>query len=130
MNAAKYTLAQQEGACMNGLRSTTGVYDFHELKLQPFLNTQIRPGIIHSGTKLSVSTETLTGTCTLVELRRLSTEDFTLTISTGSVGFRFLNHGCLHSDNMTTDLYHSAPPRDQFLPLTMPTMLWIETHQA
>ena len=128
MNAAKYMLAQQEGARMNGLRSTTGIYGFHEPKLQPFLKMQIRPGIIHSGTKLSVLTETLTGT--LVELRRLSTEDFTLTISTGSVGLRFLNHGCLHSDNMTTDLYHSAPPRDQVLPLTMPTMLWIETHQA
>ena len=48
-----------------------GTYGFHELKLQPFLNTPIRPGIIRSGTKLSSLTETLTGT--LVELRRLST---------------------------------------------------------
>ena len=37
---------------------------------------------------------------------------------------------CLQSDNKTTDLYHSGPPRDQFLPLTIPTMLWIETHQT
>ena len=48
-----------------------GTYGFHELKLRPFLNTPIRPGIIRSGTKLSLLTETLTGT--LVELRRLST---------------------------------------------------------
>jgi len=43
-------------------------------------------------------------------------------------GIEFLKFGCLQSD-MTTDLDHSGPPRDQFLPLTMPTMLWIETHQ-
>ena len=48
-----------------------GTYGFHELKLQPFLNTPIRPGIIRSGTKLTSLTETLTDT--LVELRRLST---------------------------------------------------------
>ena len=42
---------------------------------------------------------------------------------------RYLKLGCLQSENMTTDLYHSGPPGDQFLPLTMPTMLWIETHQ-
>ena len=48
-----------------------GIYGFHELKLRPFLNTPIRPGIIRSGTKLSLLTETLTGT--LIELRRLST---------------------------------------------------------
>ena len=29
---------------------------------------------------------------------------------------------------MTADLYHGQL-RDQFLPLTMPTMLWIKTHQ-
>ena len=33
------------------------------------------------------------------------------------------------SPNMTTDFHHSGPLRDQFLPLTVPTMLWIETHQ-
>ena len=38
---------------MNGLRSTIGIYGFYELKLRPFLNSPIRPGIIHSGTKLS-----------------------------------------------------------------------------
>ena len=39
-----------------------GIYGFHKLKLWPFLNTPIRPGIIHSETKLSLLTETLTGT--------------------------------------------------------------------
>ena len=43
---------------------------------------------------------------------------------------RFLKRGCLQSDNMTTDLYHSGPLRNQSLPLIMPTMLWIETHQS
>ena len=41
----------------------------------------------------------------------------------------FLKRGCLQSDNMTTDLNHSRPLRDHFLPLIMPTMLWIKTHQ-
>ena len=44
---------------LSGLRSTIGIYGFHELKLRPFLNTPIRPGIIRSGTKLSLLTETL-----------------------------------------------------------------------
>ena len=70
-----------------------GIYGFHELKLRPFLNTPIRPGIIRSGTKLSLLTKTLTGT--LVELRRLSTYDFILTTSTGTVELRFLKLGCL-----------------------------------
>ena len=41
----------------------------------------------------------------------------------------FLKRECLQSDNMTTDLNHSRPLRDHFLPLIMPTMLWIKTHQ-
>ena len=69
VNAAKYTLAKREDARMNGLRRTKGIYDFHELKLRPFLNTLIRPGIIRSGTKISLLTEIRTGT--LVELTRL-----------------------------------------------------------
>ena len=36
MNAAKETMVKQEGACMNRLRSTIGVYGFYELKLQLF----------------------------------------------------------------------------------------------
>ena len=44
--------------CMHGLR----IYDFPELKPQPFLNTPIRPGIIHFRTRLNLLTETLTGT--------------------------------------------------------------------
>ena len=126
---AKYTLAKQEGACMKGLRSTIGIYGFHEFKLWPFLNAPIRLGIIRSGTKLSLLTETLTGT--LVELRDYphKTSVFTLETSTGTVELRILKRGCLQSDNMATDLYHSGPSRDQFLLLTMPTMLWIETHQ-
>ena len=35
---------------------------FQELKLQPSLNMPIRPGIIHSGMRLSLLTNTLTGT--------------------------------------------------------------------
>ena len=126
---AKYTLAKQEGTCMKGLRSTIGIYGFHEFKLWPFLNAPIRLGIIRSGTKLSLLTETLTGT--LVELRDYphKTSVFTLETSTGTVELRILKHGCLQSDNMATDLYHSGPSRDQFLLITMPTMLWIETHQ-
>ena len=128
MNVAKSTF--QEGAFMNGLRSTMRIYGFHELKkLWPFLNTPIRPGIIHSGMKLSLLTETLTGT--LVELRRLSI------------------HIRLHPNNINRDSEteipevwmptirqhdNLSPPqqplRDQFLPLAMPTMLWIETHQS
>ena len=39
-----------------------GIYGFHELKLRPFLNMPIIPGIIRSGTKLSLLTEAVTGT--------------------------------------------------------------------
>ena len=91
---------------------------------------RISPRYIRSGTKLSLLTETLTGS--LVELKRLSTWDFTLTTSTGTVELRFLKRGCLQKKNMTTDLtylYHGGPPGDQFLPLTMPIMPWLETHQ-
>ena len=50
----------QEGARLNGLRSTMGIYGFHKLKkLRLFLNTPIRPGIIRSGMKLSLLTKTL-----------------------------------------------------------------------
>ena len=101
-NAARYTMAKQEGACMNGLRSTLGISGFHKLKLRPFLNTLIRPQTcdlrpsnIHSG--LSLFTETLTGT--VVELRRPFTQDFTLATSTGTVELRFLKRGCLQSDS-------------------------------
>ena len=67
---------------MKGLRSTIGIYGFHEFKLWPFLNAPIRLGIIRSGTKLSLLTETLTGT--LVELRDYphKTSVFTLETST------------------------------------------------
>ena len=51
------------------------------------------------------------------------TKDFILTISTGTVELKFLKRGCLQSDNMTTDLYRSAPLREQFPPLTISAML-------
>ena len=35
----------------------------------------------------------------------------------------------LHNNISTADRCHSEPPRDQFPPLTIPTMLCIETHQ-
>ena len=40
-NAAKYTLAKLEGGCMDGFKSTIGIYGFIELKLQKFLNMPI-----------------------------------------------------------------------------------------
>ena len=49
---------------MNRLRNTVGIYelyDFQELKPQPFLNTPIRSGIIHYETGLGLVIETLTG---------------------------------------------------------------------
>ena len=71
MNAEKYTLAKREGACISGLKSTIGIYGFHKLKRQPFLNVPIKPGIIRSGTMLNLLNETLTGT--LEESKRLFT---------------------------------------------------------
>ena len=44
------------------LRSLTETYDFHGLKLQPFLNMLIKPGIKRFKAKLSLLTETLIGT--------------------------------------------------------------------
>ena len=69
-------------------------------------------------------TETITGP--LVELKRLSTYDFILTISTGAVELRFLKCGYQQSHNIRADRCHSRPLRDQFPPLTIPTMVWIE----
>ena len=66
----------------SGFRSTIGIYGFHELNLRPFLNTSIRPGIIRSGTKLSLLTETLTAWYS--RIWSLSTWDFTLTTWTGT----------------------------------------------
>ena len=44
------------------LRSLTEAYDFHELKLQPFLNTLIKPGIKRFKERLSLLTEILIST--------------------------------------------------------------------
>ena len=44
------------------LRSLTETYDFHELKLQPFLNTLIKPGIKRFKARLNLLTEILIGT--------------------------------------------------------------------
>ena len=44
------------------LRSLTETYDFHELKLQPFLNALIKPGIKRFKARLSLLTETLIST--------------------------------------------------------------------
>ena len=70
--------------------------DLRLSRTQPFLNTPIRHGIIRSGRRLSLLTDTLTGT--LVELKRLRyilAQDFTTTILTGTVELRFLKRGCL-----------------------------------
>ena len=44
------------------LRSLTETHDFHELKLQPFLNTLTKPSIKRFKAKLSLLTETLIST--------------------------------------------------------------------
>ena len=44
------------------LRSLTETYDIHELKLQPFLNTLIKPGMKRFKARLNLLTETLIGT--------------------------------------------------------------------
>ena len=75
--------------------------------------------------RLGLLTETLTGT--LLDLKRLFTQD--LTLSTGTVELRFLKPGCLRSDKIAANRYHNRPLREQFPPLIMPTMPWIETHQ-
>ena len=64
---AKYTSAERESKVKHERMKE---HD-RELKLRPFLSAPIRQGIICSGTKLSLLTETLTGS--LVELRRVST---------------------------------------------------------
>ena len=52
--------------CMQSYRYTltslTETYDFHELKLEPFLNTLIKPGIKRFKARLNLLTETLIGT--------------------------------------------------------------------
>ena len=59
----------EKGLPWNGKVSTIGTYRFHELKLQPFLDTPIRWGIISSGTRSFLTvTETLAGT--LVGLKK------------------------------------------------------------
>lgn len=63
---------------MNGLRSTIGIYSFHVLKLQSVL----RPALLALGRGLVYSPRTTTYD-TLVELKRIFTEDFTLTTSRG-----------------------------------------------
>ena len=79
--------------------------------------TQNVNGNIHSGTRLSLLIETLTGT--LVEL----------TPSTKTMELRFLKRGCLQSNNIAADRYHNRPFREQFSPSHNATMLWIETHR-
>ena len=80
-------------------------------RTQPFLDMPIRPGIIRSGRRLSLLTDTLTGT--LVELKRLLAQDFTITILTGTVELRFLKPGCRRSDNLAADRYHNGSLRKQ-----------------
>ena len=47
----------------------------------------------------------------------------------GTGELRFLKRGWLRSDSIASDRYHNGPLREQFHPLTMPKMIWIETHQ-
>ena len=120
VNAEIYALAKQE-------RVKEHDRDRQLSPTQSFLNTPMRPGVIRSGRRLILLTDTLTGT--LVELYRLLAQDFTITILTGTVELRFLKRGCLRSDNLAADRYHNGPLRKQFPPLIMPTMPWIETQK-
>ena len=89
-----------KGLPWNGKVSTIGTYRF-ELKLQPFLDTSIRRGIISSGTRSFLTvTETLAGT--LGGLKKH------LTASIGTVELRILIRGCLQSD---TDQYNRTADR-------------------
>ena len=130
VNAAIYALAKQAGACMNGLRSTIGLYGFRELS-RFWINSAVsanKTWLIRSGRRLSLLTDTLTGT--LVELKRLLAQDITITILTMTVELRFRKRGCLRSDDLAADRYHNGSLRKQFPPPPiMPTMPWIETHQ-
>ena len=70
-----------------------------------------RPGllkvaIIHFRTKSSLLTDTLTGT--IVELKRLLAQDFTITILTVTVELRFLNRGCLYDQTTQQAIATSA----------------------
>ena len=104
---------------------TIGIYGFHKLKLRPFLNTPIRPGIIRSGTKLRWLPETLTGT--LVEAIHIWLHPNNINRVEIEIPEAWMP--TIRQSDMTTNLYHSRPMRDQFLPLTMPTILWIEAHR-
>ena len=104
--------------------------DIRLSRTQPFLNTPVRPGIIHSGRSLSLLTDTLSGT--LAELKRLLAQDFTITILTGTVEFE------IPEAWMPTIRQLSSRPLPQGIaeetippppPPIMPTMPWIETHQ-
>ena len=88
----------------------------------------MRPCIIPSVTKLSLVTETRTGT--LVELERL----FTLRLHPNNInreGGIEIPEAWMPTvrQHITADRHHSGPLMDPFPPLTIPSVLWIETHQ-
>ena len=63
----------------------------------------------------------------LIWINTVFTQDFTL--SAGTVELRLLKCGCLRSVKIAGNCYHNGLLREQFPPLIMPTMSWIETHQ-
>ena len=98
---------------MNGLRNMIETYGLLEPNPPPFQNTAMRRATIRSWMRLSLLTETHIGTP--VGLKRLFTEDFTLTTSRGIMELKFQKHGCPQSNNTAADRYQGGPPREQFL---------------
>ena len=95
---------------MNGLRSTIGIYSFHELKLRPFLNTPIRPGIIQL-----IDRNHRWYPHRVKEAIHIRLQPNNVNRDNGiEIPEAWMP---IQSDNMTSDLYHNGPPRDQFLPL-------------
>ena len=101
---------------MNGLRSTIVTYDFHKPKLPPFMNTPTRPGIIRSGKRLRLLTETLTSTLVVIKAIYRSLHPIIVNKDSG-IG--------IPEAWIPTIRQHSRPLREQFHPLKRATILWI-----
>ena len=66
----------------------------------------LKVAIFHFRTKSSLLTDTLTGT--IVELKRLLAQDFTITMLTGTADLRFLKRGCLYDQTTQQSIAISA----------------------
>ena len=101
---------------MNGLRSTILTYDFHKPKLSPFLKTPTRPGIIRSGKRLRLLTQTLTSILVVIKAIHRSLHSIIVNKDSGTG---------IPEAWMPTIRQNSRPLREQFHPLIRPTILWI-----